>query len=452
MTDVDNNKLHFNRKFQAGLVTQLILDYDFFRNVSDDLSPAHIDTSQACINLLKVIKAVHAGLKRPMTVDIIRNNVLKLAGVGAFSEAEVAGITSVLDMGLTLTPVEAAVVKRDAFEFLRKQTIAKAVGESIGHLDAGRLDTVYEVITNAYKKSFGIGESIGYNYNEESVAARYLEPPRSNVWSSGYPKLDNYLDGGFAESECYSVISPTGRGKTALLCNFNVTALEQGKKCLFASLEMRDRQISQRQDSILAGFSNSEIAMNRDFQKILSDKIDGLTGMSYVKEFPRGQLSMSAFRVYLDRFCNEVWKPDVIILDWLGCLKLPYSKDAKKHELLAEAADDFINLTRDYKCTGITAHQSNRSAVSQDIFDYSAVSESFASLFGMDLVLGLGASNEAKDAGKRTLSILKSRMGPDSVFVKLIGDLPGQPLTFKFKEAADEAEEKDLLQEQQDSV
>ena len=63
----------------------------------------------------------------------------------------------------------------------------------------------------------------------------------------------------------------------------------------------------------------------------------------------------------------------------------------------------------------------------------------------MDLVLGLGATNEAKDAGKRTLSILKNRMGPDSVFVKLMGDLPGQPLTFKFNEAPDDVEEGDLL-------
>ena len=71
----------------------------------------------------------------------------------------------------------------------------------------------------------------------------------------------------------------------------------------------------------------------------------------------------------------------------------------------------------------------------------------FSSLFGLDLVLGLGASNEAKDAGKRTLGILKSRMGPDSVQVKLIGDLPGHSLTFRFREAVAEDEEAELLTE-----
>ena len=448
MTTQISTKMPFNKKFQAALVVQLVQDYDFFRNIGEDLGPEHLE-SNAHVKLLKVVKSIYKGLKRPITMDIVKNSLLKLEQAGGYSEAEMNGIYDVIHEGITCSPIEVQVVKQDAYEFLRKQTIARAVSDSIGHLEAGHIDTVYKTISDAYKKTYGIGESIGYNYNEASVADRYAEPPRANVWSTGYTRLDSYLDGGFAQNECYSVISPTGRGKSALLCNWAVTAQKQGKNVLFAPLEMTDIGMSQRMDSILAGFSNSEIALNRDFQFILEQQIAKIKGKCIVKPFPRGQLTMAAFRNYLDRFCNEVWKPDVVILDWLGCLKLPYSKEAKKHELLAEVADDFINLTRDYTCTGITAHQSNRAAVSQDIFDYSAVSESFASLFGMDCVFGLGATNESKDAGKRTLSILKNRFGPDSVYTKLIGDLPGHPLTFKFDETDEEDEEiKDLLGEQ----
>lgn len=439
------SKLPFNKKFQAGLIAQLILDYDFFRNISDDLSPQYLDAGQSHIKLLRVVKAVALQLKKPLTVEIVRNNILKLHRAQVLTEPEFEGVNAVLDLGLSLTPSENAYVKNEAFDFLKKQVVAKAVSDSIAHLQNNNLDTVFQTITDAYKRTFGVGESLGYDYISESVADRYSEPPRSGVWSSGYPALDKFIDGGFAESECYSVISPTGRGKTALLCNFSVQALKCGKNTLFVPLEMSETQISQRQDSILAGFSNTEIAMNREFQLILESHIAALRGQSAVKGFQRGALSMNGLRTFLDRFCNERWKPDVLILDWLGCLKLPYSRDAKKHELLAEVADDLVNMSREYRMSIITAHQSNRSAVSQDIFDYSAVSESFASLFGLDLVLGLGASNEAKDAGKRTLSILKNRMGPDSVFVKLMGDLPGHPLTFKFNEAVGDEDEADFL-------
>lgn len=446
MSNIPTN-LPFSKKFQAGLIAQLILDYDFLRNIIDDITPGHLDGSNAHIKLLKIVKGIYNIVKKPLTVDIIRNAFCKLEQQNIYTEPEIAGIKEVLDLGLTLTPVEASIVKTDAYDFLRKQTVARAVSDSITFLESNKIDDVYQTITDAYKKTFGIGETVGYKYNEESVLARYLEPPRSNIWSSGFPKLDDYLDGGFAQSECYTVLSASGRGKTSLLTNFSVTSLRQNKNCLFLTGEMSDKQICQRQDSIICGLSATEIAMNKEFQFILDSEIKMLKGQSVVKGFARGGLAMSGVRTFLDRFCNEVWKPDVLILDWLGCLKLGSSRDSKKHELLAEAADDFVNLTREYSLTGITAHQTNRSAVSQDIFDYSAISESFASLFGMDIVMGLGASNTAKDAGKRTLSLLKNRFGPDSVYVKLVGDLPGQPLTFRFKEAPQEDEESDLLGE-----
>ena len=439
-----DTKIPFNRKFQACLVVQLITDYNFFRNIGEDLLPEHLE-SNAHIKLLKIIKSIYKGLKRPITLDIVKNNLLALEQNGAFSEAEMNGIYDVVHEGITCSPVENAVVKRDAFEFLRKQTIARAVSDSIGHLASGHLDTVYQTITDAYKKQYGIGEDTGYKWNTESIADRYKESPRSGVWSTGYQKLDTYLDGGFAESECVSIVSSTGRGKTAMLCNLSSSAIKQGRHVLFASLEMSRMQISQRHDSILAGFSNSEIALNRDYQFILEEQISRIKGRLVVKAFQRGQLSMPAFRNYLDRYCHEVGKPDVIIADWLGCFKMPTSKDLRQDEVIAELADDFVNLTRDYTCCGITAHQSNRSGAGQDTFGYGSVSASFASLFGLDIVLGLGASDVAKDAGKRTLNILKNRVGPDSVFVKLQGDLPGQPLTYKFREAVDDEEAEELL-------
>ena len=60
---------------------------------------------------------------------------------------------------------------------------------------------------------------------------------------------------------------------------------------------------------------------------------------------------------------------------------------------MAEIADELVNMSRRYEVSMLTAHQTNRSGTSQDVFSYGAVSESFSSLFGLDLVLGLGAKD-----------------------------------------------------------
>ena len=438
--------LAMSKKFQAGLLVLMIRDFDFLRLIEPDISTKYLDAGEAYIKLLRIIKERYGKAKKPLTVDTIRNVLIKLESIQVLTNPEVHGINSVIDLGLTLTHSEIEYVKETAFDFLKKQVVARSVSDSIGFLEKNDYDSIYDVISVAYKKSFSVGESIGINYLASPVIDRYSEPPRLGIWSSGYDKLDNYIEGGFATKECYTVLSPTGRGKTALLCNFGVAALRAKKRVLFITLEMSDKQICHRFDSIICGFSATEIANSGEVQTNLVKTLNGYTAAPYIKEFCRGSLSLSSLRTYLDRFNNEVWKPDVVILDWLGCLKFKETYE-KRHEQMAEAADELVNISREYEVTLITAHQTNRSAVSQDSFDYGSVSESFSSLFGLDLVLGLGASNEAKDAGKRTLGILKSRMGPDSVQVKLIGDLPGHSLTFRFREAVAEDEEAELLTE-----
>lgn len=437
--------LGFNKKFQAGLLVLMIRDFDFLRLIEGEISVKYLDAGEAYLKLLKLIKAQYSVSKKPLTVDIIRNVLVKLEKTGVLTEPEAYGINSVIDLGLTLTHSEIEYVKDSAFDFFKKQVVARAVSESIGFLENNDYDSIFEVVTKAYKKSFSVGESIGINYLTSPVIDRYSEPPRMGIWSSGYDKLDNYIEGGFATKECYTILSPTGRGKTALLCNFGVAALRAKKRVLFITLEMSDKQICHRFDSIICGFSATEIGQSGEVQTGLVKTLSGYTAAPYVKQFTRGSLTLSALRTYLDRFNNEVWKPDVVILDWLGCLKFKTTYE-KRHEQMAEAADELVNISREYDITLITAHQTNRGAVSQDVFDYSSVSESFASLFGLDLCLALGASNEAKDAGKRTLTILKSRMGPDSVNVKLIGDLPGHSLTFRFRQALEDEEAETLLE------
>ena len=441
-----NPQIPFSKKFQAGLLVLMIRDFDFLRLTEAEISVKYLDAGEAYLKLLKLIKAQYSVNKKPLTIDIMRNILVKLEKIGTLTEPEVFGINSVIDLGLELTHSEIEYVKGSAFDFFKKQVVARSVADSIGFLERNDYDSIYDVVSKAYKKSFSVGESIGINYLTSPVIDRYSEPPRMGIWSSGYDKLDNYIEGGFATKECYSVLSATGRGKTSLLCNFGVAALRAKKKVLFITLEMSDKQICHRFDSIISGFSASEIANSGEVQTNLIKTLSGYTAAPYVKEFCRGSLTIQSLRTYLDRFNNEVWKPDVVMLDWLGCLKMSGSSD-KRHEQLAEAADELVNISREYEISLITAHQTNRSAVGVDTFNYSSVSESFASLFGLDAVFSLGSTEEAKDAGKRTLGILKNRMGADSVSIKLQGDLPGHPLTFKFREAIDSDEEESLLNE-----
>ncbi len=788
--------LSFDAKFQAGVLYLLTLDQSFFNLVIEDLEPQHFSAGEGYIKLFKVIKNRFKTSKIHPTGKVLKNLLIGLKDAGKFSEPELYGLNSILEIGQTLAYSEYEYIKEHVFDFLRKQTVALAFSKSIEFFDANDYDQMYDILGKAYKKSYGVGVDMGTNYLTASVPERYLEPPRLGVWSTGFPKFDSYIGGGFANSECYSLLSPSGRGKclgintpilmsdgtiklvqniitgdklmgpdgksrnvlsttagqdnlykiipvkgdsyivnsvhllslkvtketdninlpdgqkvlnnqvnpifiqakdfyasnktakkglkgwrpeavtfenesldhpippyilgtwlgdgtsakpqitaldssiipsewkiyaesigcsltryatnrcptfyissgkkvcknvfttnlknlnllnnkhipnnykitskearlellaglidtdgnvhyngydivqknksiakdivfiarslglavnisectktiksinfsgqywrvtisgdcsiipvresykkanprlqkkdvlktgitiekagfgnyygfeidgdkqfllgdwqvthnTAWLCNLAVASMKEKRRTLFVTLEMPERVIQQRTDSILMGFSADEISKNPELQIDLDRLIKKIKAPNFtVKEFQRGSLTTTQLENYIDKYCDDVGKPDTIIVDWIGALKINTNKDMKKHEAIGEAADDLVNMSRKYKCSILTSSQTNRGAVGNDSFGYDSVSESFSSLFGMDAVLGLGATDKAKDAGKRTLTFLKNRYGPDSVFVKLQGDLPNKPLTFKFSEMDDE-EEKELLE------
>ncbi len=439
--------LPFDNRFQGGLLYLLASDYDFLRNVLPEFHSKYLDAGEAHIKLFKLINAVWAKTKKPLTVNILKNSILALKEKGVYSEGDSFGMNNILDAGKLLAPSEYEYIKENVYNFLKHQSMALAFSESLDFYDKKDYDTVYHLMSKAYKRTFGMENSLGLDYMNEPIHDKYNEPPRQGIWSTGFEGLDKFLEGGgFAKKECYTILSSTGRGKTAMLCNFAISALKQKLKVLFVTLEMSEKQISQRFDAILSGFSPTELATlpeaRVELERKLRERLHGCRPI--IKGFDRGRLTLDGFHAYLERYCIEMGTPDVVILDWVGCLKMPANVE-KRHEALAELADGIINMSREFNCTILTAHQTNRSAVGNDIYGYDAISESFSSLFGMDVVLTLGASDKAKDAGRRVLSIAKNRFGPDSVYVTLQGSKATESLNFRFREVPNEEEEAELL-------
>ena len=440
----------FNNQFQSNLLILLIQDYEFLKTVAEDLSPKLLDAGEGHLKLLKLILFLYKQHKRPLSIEIVRNAILQGQRAKVYSDGDAFGMNSIISSGKLASHSELAYIKEKCYDFIKKQTMALAFSKAIDAFEKNDYDTVYGLVGDAYKKSFGNEYSMGINYAAESVCDRYLEAPRKGVWSTGFPTLDGYFAGGIAKKECLTVISSSGRGKTALLCNFAVSAAKQNRKTVFITLEMSELQIAQRFDSIISGFSSNELSTLSEAKVTLQKKLDTLfptnvNNLLSVKGFDRGTLSLGGFETYLDKYCNEYGEPDVVIADWLGCFKLSATSE-KKYEALAEVGDGLVNLSRKFNCSLLTAHQSNRQAVGNSVFGYDAISESFASIFGFDFVIGLGSSEKAMDAGMRTLTIQKSRVGPDSLSVLLSGSKPNEPLTFKFEECVGEEEETEIIQ------
>ena len=135
--------LPFSKKFQAGLLVQIIKDWEFCRNVIDDFSPSYLDAGAAHIKLLKIIKGLHSQYKRPLTTDIVRNSIIQLEQSQVLTEPEAAGIRGIIDLGIGLVPAEQAFIKDKAYDFLKKQDI-----KDIIHYNLTRIRTLKEEVAS----------------------------------------------------------------------------------------------------------------------------------------------------------------------------------------------------------------------------------------------------------------------------------------------------------------
>ena len=85
----------------------------------------------------------------------------------------------------------------------------------------------------------------------EAARAQKLNDPES----TGYPRLDRAIDGGWIPSKFYILGMPSGHGKTSLCCNFASRRCEAGQPTIIHSMEMPARDLLFRMLCDLANVS-----------------------------------------------------------------------------------------------------------------------------------------------------------------------------------------------------
>ena len=146
--------LSFDARFQSGLLVLLLTDSDFFNLVIEDLEYSHFSAGEGYVKLFKVIKNRHKKTRLFTTLKTIKNLLIGLKDNGQFSDPELYGLNSILEMGQTLVHSEFEFVKEHVFDFLRKQTVALAFAKSIEFFDKNDYDQMYDIMNKKLTNVF----------------------------------------------------------------------------------------------------------------------------------------------------------------------------------------------------------------------------------------------------------------------------------------------------------
>ena len=305
-----------------------------------------------------------------------------------------------------------AYIKDQAIEFCRNQAMKSAILESVSLLERNK----YEEITTVVEKALQAGDrpDLGHDYFKD-VESRTDIKKRTGV-TTGWPKIDELLDGGHGHGELGVIIAPTGGGKSFVLMNLGYGALVNGKNVVHYTFELGEETIGLRYDSRITGFPINEI---KKYSDVVAKKLSAFEGGKLIiKEYPIKSASVNTIRFHLNRLRATGFHPDLIIVDYADIMKSRKNYEIKRYEL-ESIYEDLRALAQEMKLPIWTASQTNRSAIDEEIITLGSIAEAYSKAAVSDFIFSLSRKLADKINNTGRFYIAKNRNGMDGVIIPL---------------------------------
>jgi len=408
MSDTLDSKAIGDSRYQEKTVQALLQDHEYAEQISDVLKAEFFDQKH-----LKEIVEVYFWYREKYDAfpsseiieEAMRKNgasdVIRTQATAFFQRSEDTPLNG--DIGF---------IKDTSLEFCRKQALIGGVTDALDQIEVGNFDSVLKVIMDSASK--GASRDIGHDYMEgfQTRSEKSIRSPVPTPW----PVLNDIFNGGWERGTLATCIAPTGAGKTHFLCNVSAGGIAAGHNVCYITLEIADFKIGLRHDAYFSGLKINDIP--GEMEQVEEQVRGTVKGRLFIKEFPTKRASVQTVRAYLQRLkALKGFIPDILVLDYADLLKSSRTYTEKRHECesVYEELRGLANDPEFNKMVIVTADQSNRGGLDQEVVTIASIAESYAKATVCDLIMSVSRRLEDKATNTGRLAILKSRLGPDGI-------------------------------------
>jgi replicative DNA helicase len=304
--------------------------------------------------------------------------------------------------------------KSKALDFCKKQVLKDAIMKSVPLINRCSFEEIEKLITDALR--LGLDNDYGYDYIKD-FEERFLIKCRNPI-STGWHKIDKITHGGLGIGELTVVIAPTGAGKSHVLVHLGANAMKQGKNVVHITLELADTVVAQRYDACLTGYNLNHLVEKKDD---ILDVIQQIDGQLIIKEYPTKSVTVGMIKNHLDKIRQHEMPVDMVIVDYGDLLRSAEKNVEKRHDL-ESIYEDLRALAQEFKCPVITASQTNRKGLNEEVITMESVSEAFNKCFVADFIISLSRTIADKNCNIGRIFVAKNRNGPDAMIYSVFMD------------------------------
>jgi replicative DNA helicase len=112
---------------------------------------------------------------------------------------------------------------------------------------------------------------------------------------------------------------------------------------------------------------------------------------------------------------------DMVIVDY-GDLLRPLGKNTEKRHDLESIYEELRGIAQEFGCPVITASQTNRKGLNEEVITMESISEAFSKCFVADFIVSLSRTIKDKNCNIGRLFVAKNRNGPDAIIYSIFMD------------------------------
>jgi replicative DNA helicase len=409
----------YSKQFQEKIISVALASEDTLRNFVTIIEPRFF-TSKICQTAWAIISKIFKD-------KYVKISYETLAGILAKSEKYTQEeINTFYDVIRNTNNADEQLVIEEVYDFCKQANFLLTINQYIEQINAGKCDwdelyvKLNDVFTKNYDKAY-----IGVDYFTDFEKHKRImkNSGREGIVPTGFP-IDKTLGGGLGKKEVGIIIAPTGRGKSTLLLNFALGAVQAKKNVLFLSCELSENYLTHQLDKCLMfTYTNAIEFVEIDLITMLKQVKEETNSKLIIRECNPGELTVQEiYNIYKDLY-GKGYNFDVIIVDYIGEMKEP--KADRPDLAYKKLVTQLKNLAKKIEIPIWTAHQTGKGSHDKPILAHKDISDAFSILRVVDVGLTLSATEDEFARQFERLIVLKNRFGPanQTVNLKFFGEV-----------------------------
>ena len=158
-------------------------------------------------------------------------------------------------------------------------------------------------------------------------------------------------------------------------------------------------------------------------KEAIFEKIQEVDGQLIVKEYPTKSVSPVTIKNHLEKIRQTQMEIDMVIVDYGDLLRgASVGKNTEKRHELESIYEDLRGIAQEFNCPLITASQTNRKGLNEEVITMESISEAFNKCFVADFIISLSRTIKDRNCNIGRLFVAKNRNGPDAIIYSVFMD------------------------------